>query len=108
MITTISTLPPQITQQFNRWLLDQLGAILHHVKTVIIPLSNRKIRECDMGKRREFDKLLKEFYEVYESKQNEKTEYEAEIKEKTKKGSGFPVTGKTVRFKKIQREESIT
>lgn len=92
-----------IKQQFNRHLLDPLYGFYMDVIEKLVPFANRKIRPQDVGKRREFDKLLKEYKETYERKKIEKANYEAEIKEKIKKVPRIPSTGETVRFKRMER-----
>lgn len=101
MITTTTSIPPQIVQYFNRYLLDPLYGSLRDLEDRLIPIANKKIRACDTGKRKEFDKLLKEYRETYERKKAEEAHYNAEINEKIKKRPSFPTTGKTMRFERV-------
>lgn len=96
MIQTITILPPQITTQFDEMLLDPLYGLWKRFEDKIKPLY-RKIRSQDVGKRKEFDKLTKEFEELYERKKIEKADYEAKIKN-AKKRPSIQNTGRTMRF----------
>lgn len=103
MITTAS-LPPPILQSFNPYLLD--NAIRRKKRILddrILPLSLKKIRPQDVGKQREFQKLLKEFEEVYGRKTIEKAEYDAKVKEAAQKRPSIPNSGATMRFKRYER-----
>lgn len=68
MINTVTNLPPQILQKFNRFMLDPLYGIIMHIKENIVPLADKKIRPQDIGRRKEFDRLLKQAEEIYERK----------------------------------------
>ena len=101
-ITTIVSFPPPILQYFDPYLLlDYIERLLRRVQTIIIPKSAKKIRLQDVGKRRDFDKLLIEFHEVYERKTIEKAEYKAKIKEKAQKRPHIPNSGGVMRFKRM-------
>lgn len=79
MINIVSAPPPVLTN-FNPYLLDPLMGIRHHVEKHLCRLYRKKIRPQDVGKRKEFDKLMKEFYEVYGRKKIEEEEYKTAIK----------------------------
>ena len=101
IITTSACLPPLISFGFSTYLLDPLFGMKVRVEETIIPLSLKKIRSQDVGKRKEFDKLLKEYQEVYGRKKNEEAEYKAKIKEAAEKRPRFPNAGSTMRFKRF-------
>lgn len=97
-MTTTTIQAPQIKQAFNPYLLDPFyGLLLTFEK--LCANAKKKIRLCDIGKRREFEKLSEQFRETYERKKKEKTEYEAKIKNAPKR-PGIPTTGKTCMFRK--------
>ncbi len=101
MITT-SSLPPPIELGFDpRFLYGFLKYKKYRLEEEIIPLSIRKIRDIDTGKRREFDKLLKEFKEEYERKKAEEAEYEAKIEEALQKRPHISASSGVRRFKKM-------
>lgn len=98
MKTTTNT-PPRIEQRFNPdLLLDPLGLIKRKLDK-IIALSIKKIREKDVGKKREFEKLLKEFEEIYERKKIKKAEYDETVKNLAKR-SFIQNSGGTVYFRR--------
>ncbi len=101
VITTLNALPPFILQHFNSYLLDPLLAMKMNVENKIIPLSKRKIREKDTGKKKEFEKLLKEYQETYERKKIEEEEYKTKI-ENAKKRPSIHLTAGTTRFTRLQ------
>ncbi len=106
MITNITSFPPPIQQSFSTdLLLDFWEKVVKRVYTKIIPLSNRKIRAQDTGKRKQFDAVLKEFIKEHERKKIEKVEYETKTKEAIEKRPRIPNTGGTFRFSRIIREE---
>ena len=86
-------------------LLDPWERIIKRVITKTIPLSGRKIREQDTGKRQVFDVLLKEFHEVHERKKAEKVEYESKKKEAFEKRPRLPTSSGTVKFRRYVSEE---
>lgn len=99
MKTTTNT-TPRIEQRFNPdLLLDALGHI-ERKSNKIITLSIKKIREKDVGKKKEFEKLLKEFKEIYERKKIKKAEYDATIKNLVAKRPCIPNAGGTVYFRR--------
>lgn len=99
-------LPPMIHQQFNKYLLmDFLDRSKMQLEEKIMPLSKKKIRDIDIGRKREFEILLVKFKEVYERKKNEKTNYEAALKEKAKERSSFPTSGGVCRFRRMETKE---
>jgi len=108
MVTTKTIIPPEIRQYFERKLL-LLGTLEYYMMKLkwIIKLSEKKIRPQDIGKKRKFDALLKEFYEVYESKQNEETIYEAARKEKSKERPCIQNAGATMRFKRLDTQTVV-
>lgn len=108
VITTITNLPPPIIQHFNRFLLDFLLGLLMMVGEKIIPLSVKKIRPQDVGKRREFDLLHKEFTEVYERKKAEEAEYKSKVKKASEKVPRLPNSSGTMRFKRFRSKEQTS
>jgi hypothetical protein len=103
MSTTSGSLPAQLRQYFDPFMLfDGLQRCEWKVKNKIIPNSHKKIRAQDVRKKREFDKLLKEFYEEYGRKKIEKDNYDAEIKEKIQKRPHLSNQGGIMRFKKME------
>lgn len=102
MITTITNVPPQIiTHLSNILLLSYPEHVLFILKNKIIPNAKKKIRSCDHGKQREFDKLLNEFREVYVRKKIEEDEYKEKTKAAIEKRSCMPNSSQTVRFKRM-------
>ncbi|HEX4374902.1 MAG TPA: hypothetical protein VHZ50_16475 [Puia sp.] len=99
--TTISLPPPLITKYFDPYLLDRLLGMYKKVQNRIIPLSKKKIRDQDVGKKKEFMSFLEKFYEEYERKKIEEAEYKEKIKN-YKKRSSLPNTAETFRFKRFQ------
>ncbi len=101
-IKTISIILPTINQNYNKNLLSTpLPSRLdyyHHAREKIIELSKKKIRIQDIGKKRELEKLLKEFEEEYERKKIEKENYEREVKESKEK---MPPCSATMCFKRF-------
>lgn len=90
IITTIS-LPSLINQRFDPYLfLDYLDKSKRRLETKIKPLANKKLRDIDIGRKREFEVLLTRFERAYERKKIEKAEYHAEIEEKAKKRPYIP------------------
>lgn len=90
--------PPPIIQKFNKYMLDPMLEIKDYVENVIIAKAKKKIRERDIGKKRQFDKLLFDFMETYERKKVEKDEYDEKIKEKTKEMRCISIRGSTTCF----------
>ena len=100
-VTTNVHLPPNIVQKYNPLLLmNYFQRVKWRVDNVILPLSSKKIRPEDVGKRREFDKLMKEFEEVYGRKEAEEADYKEKIKEKGKRPC-LPIAGATISFKRM-------
>ena len=64
-ILNVTTLPPPITIPFNRWLLDPVLGCFHDA-FALKQKANKKIRPQDVGRRREFDKLLKDVEQMHE------------------------------------------
>lgn len=103
MITTVVNLPPLIIQHYNEYFLRDLpDRLMLRVEEQIKILAVKKIRAQDIGKKRDFDNLLKQFYEVYERKKIEKAIYDAEIKEKREKVPRISATEGTMHFRRIQ------
>lgn len=100
---TTTILPPPIKQFFDPMLLDPLQGIKLTVENKIINLAKKKIRPQDVGKKREFERLLKQFYETYERKKIEETQYKEKIK-KADKRSSLPAASKARPFTKFQNE----
>jgi len=103
MVKTIVLIPPKIKLYFSKYLL--LWGTLECYKLKldhILERAKKKIREIDVGKRRRFNELLKEFFEVYESKQNEQADYEAALKQKGKERPRFSTSGTTMQFKRVE------
>ncbi|CAB4164588.1 hypothetical protein UFOVP816_49 [uncultured Caudovirales phage] len=100
-IVTITTIPPQIVTYFNTWLLDPFRALWVDLEERILPRAKRKIRSQDRGKKREFDQLYKKFKEEYGRKEKEKAEYDAKIKNTSKRPS-VPTTGGTCTFRRYE------
>ncbi len=104
MTTTIITKPPPILSNFDPYLLDPLFGLKMMVEKKIIPLFHLKIRDQDLGKKKEFYKLLEMFQEEYERKKVEEEEYKTKIKN-AKKRSPLPATRGTIRFTRFQSKE---
>lgn len=104
-IMTAANLPPVIMQYYNPLLLDHLNFLLSKVEMEIIPLANRKIKPEHTGRRKQFDKLLKEYREEYERKKIEQVKYRAAIKEKAKKRPGLSNAGGTYVFARMDTKE---
>jgi hypothetical protein len=102
MITTTINAPP-ISMIFDRNLLmNTLQRIYYKVETKIKPLSQKKLKDDHIGRRRHFVILLMKFNEAYERKTIEEADYQAEIKEKIKKRPCISTTGVTTRFRRVQ------
>jgi predicted transcriptional regulator len=98
--TTISSIPPQIIQSFNKKLLMSIIEISKEtVESEIIRLYYKKIvlRPKNSGKRKEFDKLIKEYYEEYERKKTQEEKYKAKIKDSQQRSS-ISNSSSTMRF----------
>lgn len=103
MSITSKILPPQIHQRFDPFLLmGFLERIYWNVMTNIDPLADKKIRERDIGRRREFDRLMQQFTEVYERKIKEEDDYQAAREEAFKKRSHIPTSSGTCKFKRME------
>jgi hypothetical protein len=100
-MTITTQLPPPILQFFDPFLLDPFYGMLRRVQDIIIPLAKKKIRPQDVGKRKEFELLKIKFMETYERKKVEEEEYKTEIKNSAKRPT-IPLTGGTVRFRRLQ------
>jgi len=99
---TVVSLPPSILQSFNaNLLMSFLERIEKYVIDKIIPKAKKKIRPQDTGKQRAFDKLYKEYQEVYERKKNEEIDYRTARQEKIKKRSNFYASGQTCKFTRM-------
>ena len=98
---TIYPTCPEIRQQFNPdLLLTTLQRYLRNVRNKIIPRAAKKLKNCS-GRQREFDKLKKEFHEVYERKTIEEANYKAKMQKKAEERPCIPISGGTMRFKRI-------
>lgn len=99
---TITNLPPKILQSFSSLLL-LYGTIKYYsyvFEHVIIPLSNKKIRFQDVGKKREFEELKKEFMDLYGSKEKEETDFDAETKKMVEERPHLSSTGIICKFRR--------
>ena len=101
MISIINSSAPQLTQSFDRFLLDFLSGSLDHLEKKIIPLRDKKLRSIDKGKKREFEELLIKFRQTHERKKAEKAEYDAKIKDASER-SCLPYTSKTCIFRRLE------
>jgi hypothetical protein len=99
---TTTILPPPITTYFSPYLLDPLLGSLIYVEKTLIPLSLKKIRIQDTGKRKQFDELLKKYRETYEWKKAEEAEYNQKIKEAVQKRPSLHSTKKPMQFTRFQ------
>ena len=108
MIVTTTNVPPAIQQYFNRFLLDFLYGLLYKLENEILPRSLKKIRPQDTGKRKLFNLLYKEFYEVYERKKIEEAEYKEKVSKAAQKVPRIPTTGGIARFKRFQPEATVS
>ena len=100
MSITVSVLPPQIKQTFNKNLLmTYIERIKYDLETKIIPLSNKKIRPQDVGKRKQFESLKNKFMDTYERKKIAQLEYDAEKKKKAEEMPSFSTTETTRIFR---------
>lgn len=84
MENTISIPPPNLPL-FDRYLLDPLLGMFMRVENKIKPLEKKKVRDIDIGKKREFLFLIKKFNEEYERKKIEKAQYDQKIKDAPKR-----------------------
>lgn len=102
MLTTINNLPPQIKQYFSpNLLMSYLERMMNDVLTEILPQAKKKFRPQDIGRRREFNILLSEFYQLYERKKAEEKAFKDEIKAKIKDRPHISDSGGTITFKRI-------
>lgn len=100
--TTISINPPEILCAFSPDLLmSPLYRNKKYVETKIARLQHRKIRLQDSGKRKEFDKLIKEYYEEYERKKTQEEKYTAKIKDSPERPC-VQNSSATIRFKRYK------
>jgi len=100
--TTISIVAPKILSSFSPDLLISiLDRNKKNVETKILKLQRIKIRTQDLGKRKEFDKLIKEYYEEYERKKTEEKNYETKIKDAHER-SRLSTSSSTVQFKRYK------
>lgn len=104
-IITVSHVTPKIIQSFSPFLISTpiFGTVEYYDTRLkkILKLAEKKIRKQDIGKKREFDKLVKEYKEVYERTKIK----EEELKEKNRnspKESIMANTGKTCLFKRME------
>lgn len=102
---TIINLPAMIRQNFDPLLwLDDIERYRWIVDNKIVPKRNKQIRSQDVGRARDFKKLLEEFEEIYERKKIEKAEYDAKI-QKAKKRRDLSITSGTCQFKRYKSFE---
>lgn len=85
-------------------MLDPLLGMLKRVENVINPLSMRKIRDQDTGKRKEYNELLIKFMETYERKKAEEKKYKEKI-ENSEKIPYLPNQGSTCKFTRFLPKE---
>lgn len=104
-ITTISSLPAQIKQFFNKNLLWEFLDFINDRFNRIHKRFIKKVPSSHYRRQREYQKLYKEFIELYERKKTEKANYDAEVKKKIQERPMFPATGGTVRFKRFRPEK---
>ena len=97
-----STSPPEIKQSLDKYLLDPLYGIYIQIKENLITLADKKIRKQDVGRRKVFDRLLKEYEEIYVRKKAEEADYNSKVKEAIEKMPCFPNVTKTMRFKRLE------
>lgn len=91
-----------IEKSFNPDLLfTTLERVKKRLETKIKPLAEKKLREKDVGKRRQFIMYLIQFEELYERKTQEEADYQAKIEEENKKRPRIPNSSGTIRFKRL-------
>jgi hypothetical protein len=67
---------------------------------VICPLAIKKLHNCP-GKQKQFNKLLGDFFEVYERKKIEKIDYNTKNKKEIEERPCIPNSAGIIKFKKI-------
>lgn len=102
MITTLNMITaPEIRFQFSPdLLLDFLGRIKMRMEE-IEKLKTKKIREIDVGRKREFEILMKRYGELYGRKKVEEEALKAEIKKKNEKRPDLSAPGSVMRFRRF-------
>ena len=106
MMETNVNICPIIKQMFDPdLLLDFLGRSLKRLNTKIFPLSEKKIRPQDIGKRRDFDRMKIEFEELYVRKKAAQEKYDKESKELSEKRPRLSAKGGTCMFKRMGTRE---
>jgi hypothetical protein len=94
----IANLPPAIKYHFDPCLLYTTLERMHwRFNAKILPLSVRKIRPQDTGRRKQFDLLETKFKELYERKTKEEDAYQEKVKAMAPKRPNL-YTGQTIRF----------
>lgn len=101
MTEIICVLPPIANQHLNPALLGPSPGLKIYAEDKLIRLANKKIRSQDVGKRKEFDRLLIEYRKVYERKKIEEAEYKEAFEKAKKKRPCIPNTSKTAIFRRI-------
>lgn len=101
--TIVNMCPPTLLHQsFDPdMLLDFLGRAIKRLNKHIIPLSHKKIRAQDVGKRKQFDKLCTLYLEEYGRKTIERERYKKEIEEAVQKRPRLSSAGGTMRFSRM-------
>jgi hypothetical protein len=109
-INTIYTLPPQIIQHFNSMLLSvptpkfcddsyALWSTYQYIKRCL----QRKIRQCDTGKDREFLQLEMEFLDLYARITQKENEYKEKTGTEFQRPFGY-FKGPDKRYKRVYGE----
>jgi len=98
VITTTCHTAPPILQSFDKNLLmDYFQRKEDQFQNKILPLAKKKIRIKDVGRAREFKKLINMYNELYERKKKERSDYKAAFEKKAKERPCLS-TSKTMRF----------
>ena len=103
-ITVNTVIPPAVIESLDIMLLDPLLGMYRRFEKLVVR-AEKKIRAQDVGKRRDFDKMSRQFEEVYERKKAEEAEYKKSVKEASQKRPCLSATGSTLKFKRFQREK---
>lgn len=98
-------IPPQILQYYNSALLSTPYRVTpetfkSRLPKIVLKACMKYNLKCP-GKKKEFNKLLSEFLEVYERKKIEDEEYQAK-KQDQEKRSSLSATGNTIIFKRME------
>ena len=102
MITTISNIPPQVSQCFFPLLTyGTLGRLKYTFEKYVLPLSKKKIRAQDTGKRKIFDIMKQDFWLLYERKKIEEIDIKEKITKIAKERSCIPITSTIKGLKRI-------